>query len=80
MRRGATPYTAARKAINRIAQHYPTFFGGIITVNNRGEFGAACNGMKDGFPFYIANSSGKRLLSVECTNYKVHCYKKDANC
>ncbi|XP_050454542.1 N(4)-(Beta-N-acetylglucosaminyl)-L-asparaginase-like isoform X2 [Cataglyphis hispanica] len=80
MRRGATPYTAARNAINRIAQHYPTFFGGVITVNNRGEFGAACNGMKDGFPFYIANPSGKRLFTVECTNYNVHCYKKDANC
>ncbi|KMQ94247.1 n-beta-n-acetylglucosaminyl-l-asparaginase [Lasius niger] len=42
MRRGSTPIVAARTAINRIIQHYPTFFGAIIVLNNKGEFGAAC--------------------------------------
>ncbi|XP_072762786.1 N(4)-(Beta-N-acetylglucosaminyl)-L-asparaginase-like [Anoplolepis gracilipes] len=83
MRRGATPDAAAKTAINRIVQHYPTFFGAVIALNNRGEFGAACNGMKNKFPFYVANPTmGPKLLLIECSNnyYNIHCYKKDANC
>ncbi|XP_032672100.1 N(4)-(Beta-N-acetylglucosaminyl)-L-asparaginase-like isoform X2 [Odontomachus brunneus] len=69
MRYGATPTVAARAAINRIAQHYPAFFGGVIALNKNGEYGAACNGMAL-FPYYIANpTSGPKLLSVECSNY-----------
>lgn len=83
MRRGASPEAAARTAINRIVQHYPTFFGAVIALNNKGEYGAACNGMKNKFPFYVANPIlGPKLLSIECSNnfYDIHCYKKDANC
>ncbi|XP_011142632.1 N(4)-(Beta-N-acetylglucosaminyl)-L-asparaginase isoform X2 [Harpegnathos saltator] len=69
MRYGATPTIAARAAINRIAQHYPTFFGGVIALNKNGEYGAACNGMPL-FPFYVANSASElKLLRVECSNY-----------
>lgn len=69
MRNGATPTLAARAAINRIAQHYPTFFGGVIALNKMGEYGAACNGMAK-FPYYVADpTSGPKLLSVECSNY-----------
>jgi isoaspartyl peptidase/L-asparaginase-like protein (Ntn-hydrolase superfamily) len=70
MRYGATPKMAARIAIKRIAQHYPNFSGAVITLNRRGEYGAACNGMAS-FPFYVANpSSGLKLLSVRCSNYR----------
>lgn len=69
MRHGATPTLAAREAINRIAQHYPTFFGGVIVLNKNGEYGAACNGMPL-FPYYVASpTSGPKLLAVECSNY-----------
>ncbi|XP_011685903.1 PREDICTED: N(4)-(Beta-N-acetylglucosaminyl)-L-asparaginase-like isoform X2 [Wasmannia auropunctata] len=69
MRNGATPTIAARKAINRIVQHYPDFFGGVIALNKKGEYGAACNGMS-AFPYYVANPTlGPKLLSVQCSNY-----------
>ncbi|KAL0126347.1 hypothetical protein PUN28_005026 [Cardiocondyla obscurior] len=69
MRRGATPTAAAKTAIGRIAQHYPSFFGGVIALNRKGEYGAACNGMSE-FPYYIANSAlGSKQLAVQCSNY-----------
>ncbi|XP_024883807.1 N(4)-(Beta-N-acetylglucosaminyl)-L-asparaginase-like isoform X2 [Temnothorax curvispinosus] len=69
MRNGATPSAAAKKAINRIAQHYPNFFGGVIALNRKGEYGAACNGMA-AFPYYVANPTlGPKLLAVQCSNY-----------
>lgn len=79
MRNGATPTVAAKKAINRIAQHYPNFFGGVIALNKNGEYGAACNGMTT-FPYYIANPSlGPQLLHVPCSNY-AHCDATVKNC
>ncbi|KAL6260844.1 hypothetical protein P5V15_008369 [Pogonomyrmex californicus] len=68
MRYGAPPTIAAKKAISRIAQHYPNFFGGVIALNIKGEYGAACNGMAK-FPYYVANPIlGPKLLSVQCSN------------
>nr|ARK20017.1 (4)-(Beta-N-acetylglucosaminyl)-L-asparaginase [Ampulex compressa] len=55
MRHGATPTEAATVAVNRIAEHYPNFVGGVITLNNQGEFGAACNGMPR-FAHFVADS------------------------
>ncbi|XP_015600131.1 N(4)-(Beta-N-acetylglucosaminyl)-L-asparaginase [Cephus cinctus] len=69
MRHGASPAKAAKTAIDRIAQHYPNFFGGIIALNKDGEFGAACNGM-DSFPFYVSNP-----LLGEPTIHNVPCAK-----
>ncbi|XP_023014191.1 N(4)-(Beta-N-acetylglucosaminyl)-L-asparaginase [Leptinotarsa decemlineata] len=54
MREGASPSKAASIAISRIAEKYPSFFGGIIVVDKKGNIGAACNGM-DTFPFTLAN-------------------------
>lgn len=77
MRNGASPSAAAKTAINRIAQHYPSFFGGVIALNKKGEYGAACNGMAE-FPYYVANPTlGPKLLSVECSNYNPQCDKDD---
>ena len=69
MRNGAAPNIAAKKAISRIAQHYPNFFGGVIALNNKGDYGAACNGML-AFPYYVANPIlGPKLHFVQCSNY-----------
>lgn len=79
MRKGATPTAAARTAINRIAQHYPAFFGGVITLNKKGEYGAACNGMSS-FPYYIASPvSGPKMLTISCSN-SLHCDAFTQNC
>ncbi|XP_012288723.1 N(4)-(Beta-N-acetylglucosaminyl)-L-asparaginase [Orussus abietinus] len=68
MRRGASPQKAAETAVNRIAEHYPTFFGGVIALNKNGQYGAACNGM-DRFPFYAINPrlNTPTLTYVPCT-------------
>lgn len=67
LRRGATPTEAAQTAIKRIAQKYPDFFGAILVSTNKGEFGAACNGMVS-FPFAVASADlgGVVLENVTC--------------
>uniref|UniRef100_A0A1B6KE62 N(4)-(beta-N-acetylglucosaminyl)-L-asparaginase n=1 Tax=Graphocephala atropunctata TaxID=36148 RepID=A0A1B6KE62_9HEMI len=52
MRRGSSPEDAAKTAISRIAQYYPTFSGAIIAVNIRGEYAASCHGL-DNFPYSV---------------------------
>lgn len=67
LRNGKQPKQAAETAIQRIREFYPTFFGGIVVVNQHGEYAAACNGMEK-FPFSIATeSAGIRIESVECS-------------
>lgn len=80
MRYGATPSAAAKTAINRIVQHYPNFFGGVIALNRKGEYGAACNGMPF-FPYYVANPTlGPKLFSIQCSNFNPECYKEGKIC
>ncbi|EFA01956.1 Putative N(4)-(beta-N-acetylglucosaminyl)-L-asparaginase CG1827-like Protein [Tribolium castaneum] len=68
MRRGASPAKAAQTAIDRIAEKYPDFFGAVLVSTNKGEFGAACNGM-DSFPFCVASEAlgGVVVKTVNCT-------------
>lgn len=66
LRLGASPTKAARLAIQRIQKFHPKFFGGIIVMNAKGEYGAACNGM-DNFPFSVGSENGGvRVESVPC--------------
>ncbi|XP_078040866.1 N(4)-(Beta-N-acetylglucosaminyl)-L-asparaginase-like [Augochlora pura] len=67
MRRGASPSAAATTAIQRIAEHYPTFRGAVIALNKDGEYGAACNGLTR-FQHYVANPElGKATMKyVDC--------------
>ncbi|KAJ3660044.1 hypothetical protein Zmor_011700 [Zophobas morio] len=67
MRRGASPTKAAKIAINRITQKYPDFFGAVLVATNKGDFGAACNGM-DSFPFCVASEElgGVVIKNVDC--------------
>ena len=41
LRQGYSPTRAARTALKRIAQYYPTFRGGLITVTKDGRHGMA---------------------------------------
>lgn len=67
MARGMNPYNAAADAIKRIIKKYPLFSGAVITLNMKGEFGAACHGMKE-FPFSVCNPSLKNVTikTVSC--------------
>jgi N4-(beta-N-acetylglucosaminyl)-L-asparaginase len=49
------PDDAARLSLQRIANFYPNFVGGIVVVDKYGNYGAACHGIKD-FPFSIASA------------------------
>lgn len=66
LRNGKSPQKAAQLAISRIREFYPTFFGGIIVMNQHGQYSAACNGM-DKFPFTVGSKDGGlRLETVSC--------------
>ncbi|XP_075229322.1 N(4)-(Beta-N-acetylglucosaminyl)-L-asparaginase-like [Lycorma delicatula] len=69
MRRGASPTEAAETAIKRIAQYYPKFFGAVIAANVSGEYGAACNGMKE-FPYSVVSPKLKHVTvkKIPCFN------------
>ncbi|KAF2883676.1 hypothetical protein ILUMI_22491 [Ignelater luminosus] len=64
MRRGKRPKEAAQIAINRIVERYPKFFGAVIAVNMKGEYSAACNGMK-AFPFSVVNNELQHVTVQE---------------
>lgn len=67
LRNGKTPKKAAQLAIERIREFHSKFFGGIIVMNQNGEYAAACNGMQE-FPFSVgSNDGGVRVESVPCT-------------
>lgn len=65
MERGLSPTEAAQYAIMSIASKYPSFFGALLAVKRNGEYGAACNGMKE-FPFSIATSDKVIVETVKC--------------
>lgn len=66
MRHGKTPEEAARYAISRITAYFPDFSGALIAVNLKGEFGAACHNIPNGFPYsYVRpTSSGASDVKV----------------
>lgn len=68
MRNGLSPQVASHRAIKRIQNYYPNFFGGIIVLNKNGDYGAACNGMLE-FPFAVGRTNESvRLEYVKCLN------------
>lgn len=68
LRLGYSPKRAAQSAFQRIQKFHPKFFGGIIVMNQNGEYAAACNGM-DSFPFSIGSEDGGvRIEYVPCTS------------
>lgn len=69
LRRGSLPGVAAAIAINRIAEKYPSFVGGIVVVNREGTYGAACHGLKN-FPYTVSNKvlGQATVKTVDCIN------------
>jgi len=68
MKYGYNPSSAARLAIETIAQFYPDFSGAIIVVDKYGHYGAACHGFNK-FPYSIASSNHDKVsvLYEDCT-------------
>ncbi|KAJ8914618.1 hypothetical protein NQ315_015355, partial [Exocentrus adspersus] len=71
LRLGVSPEKAAKIALSRIAEKYPSFFGGIIVTDNKGNIGVSCNGMER-FPFSVANDDYPQSIVkyVTCSNPK----------
>lgn len=68
LRAGKTPDQAAKLAMKRIREFHPNFFGGIIVLNKNGEYAAACNGIKEGFPFSVGSLNGNvKIETVQCS-------------
>ncbi|XP_076315695.1 N(4)-(Beta-N-acetylglucosaminyl)-L-asparaginase [Tachypleus tridentatus] len=69
LRQGMTPSVAATDAIYRIVKKYSDFSGGIVVANIKGDYGAACHGMKE-FPFSVCNPViGKvKVNYAQCIN------------
>ncbi|XP_018562972.1 N(4)-(Beta-N-acetylglucosaminyl)-L-asparaginase [Anoplophora glabripennis] len=71
LRLGASPEKAAKISLSRIIDKYPTFFGGIIVADKKGNIGAYCNGMEQ-FPFSVASADypNSVIKYVNCANVK----------
>lgn len=68
LRNGKSTQKAAQLAIHRVREFYPKFFGGIVVMNAKGVYSAACNGMQE-FPFAVASPNdggGVRIHTVSC--------------
>lgn len=56
LRQGMSPRAAGEEALGRILRKYPDAQAGIVVVNARGEYGAACINVENGFPYTVASS------------------------
>ena len=67
MERSVSPTEAAQKVLNKMVEYFPTFEGGIVTVNLKGEVGAACWGFKF-FEYSFANTDteGVVIKRISC--------------
>ena len=62
MRNGMKPDEAGKQALARISRHYPKFVGGIVVVDKSGNYGAACHGNIDQFPFSVYHPGLKKVV------------------
>lgn len=74
MRNGMDPSPAALNALERISRYYPVFEGGIVAVNVKGEYGAACLG----FPMYNYSIQTGDMASPQV--YIVPCGQHHSGC
>ena len=66
MRLGATPLRAARDAMARIRARYPTFRGGLVVANVRGQHAGASNGWTFTYSLSSPETNGEvRVFTVE---------------
>lgn len=55
LRQGMTPEKAAEESLRRILNKYPNAMVGIIVLDIKGNYGAACINVQGGFPFIVRN-------------------------
>lgn len=68
LRNGFSPKEAAEQVVHRMIEHYPEFSGAVVVADKHGNYAAACNNVKDGFPFSLADDNGIRVEHVTCIN------------
>lgn len=66
MESGWSPSQATDFVVRRIVKFYPDSYGAVVALNVKGEFGAACFGMKF-FPFVAANGSFEQATAFNVT-------------
>lgn len=67
MRQGLSPSKACKQALSPVKKYYPGFSGAVVCVNNKGEHGAACHGLKK-FPYSVrkAGMSDVSVVEIVC--------------
>ncbi|XP_017123641.1 L-asparaginase-like protein GD25160 [Drosophila elegans] len=73
LRAGQKPDKAAEWVVQRVLKHNTEFNGGVVVVNRRGIYAAACAGMDE---FHFVVSGGKGFLSMARVE-KVKCVDRN---
>ncbi|XP_016969122.1 L-asparaginase-like protein GD25160 [Drosophila rhopaloa] len=73
LRGGGTPEKAAEGVVQRLLKHNTEFNGGVVVVNRRGIYAAACAGMDE---FHFVVSGGKGYLSMARVE-RIKCVDRD---
>lgn len=73
MRSGMSPEEAAAKSLQRIITFYPSFSGGLVVADRKGNFGTACVGLEK-FPYSVTFGDSKTTTIMYQT-----CIQNDAN-
>lgn len=60
-----TPTQAAEDAIRRIAKYFPNYKGAIITLNKKGERGAAAHGWVFTYAYQDNSTSTPQIVTVQ---------------
>ncbi|KAL0839356.1 hypothetical protein ABMA28_016091 [Loxostege sticticalis] len=68
MRRGSSPTSAARVAVERIVAYYPDFMGAVVALSKVGKHGAACHGITS-FPYVVHDTTQEsyKVIEVKCS-------------
>lgn len=72
LKNGYSPQEAAEEVLGRMIDHYYDFWGAVLVVDKNGNYAAACNNMKNGFPFTVADEKGVRLEIIPCHGPSTH--------
>lgn len=70
MRLGMSPTLAALDAMRRMVSKLPDFVGAVIAMDPKGNHGAACHNLPNGFPYCHRNASLAvvEVITVDCSD------------
>eukprot|EP01126_Amoeba_proteus_P053569 TRINITY_DN6530_c0_g1_i10.p1 TRINITY_DN6530_c0_g1~~TRINITY_DN6530_c0_g1_i10.p1 ORF type:complete len:235 (-),score=55.54 TRINITY_DN6530_c0_g1_i10:174-878(-) len=72
MRHGMSPTQAAEDALARIAPYFPHFKGALVTLNKKGEVGAAAHGWVFEYSYQDETTGGKpKIVTVQPKQEKI---------